>query len=135
MAIILKGNLKIGATDVEDEVTSFVFKGTRALVEIPATHGLDSTASAGDTQYMVDISYLQGSGATSLTTLLWDELATVDGELAIEGTLLPGVVGPANPKYTGTLIVSDWEYGGEVNTVGVATMSCRLKARPVKAVA
>lgn len=131
--LICKGAPKINSTDVSLQVTAITFKGSRETIDIPATFGARSSKAAGDDTYEVEISLLQDTDATAVADILWTELATTNGTITVEATLRAGAVSETNPKYTGTAIVTGWELGGEVNSVGVLTVTLPLTGRPTKA--
>lgn len=130
--IILRGNLKVNGTDVSEQVTQFVFRGTRDTIDVPATFGRRASFSAGSDKYSVTIDFLQDQDATALSVIFWDALADADGEITVAGSFEDGIVAPANPLYTATAVVNAAGMGGVVNTVATDSVTFPLTDRPVK---
>lgn len=130
--LVLTGTPEIESTDVSDQVMSIVFSGTRDSVNIPATFGTSPSFAAGNATYEVTINFLQDVDATAISEILFTELADATGTIDVGATVRAGAVSASNPKYTGTAVVTGWELGGEVNTVGTNSVTFPLTARPTK---
>lgn len=131
--LILKGNLKINGDAVPEQITSFAFKGARETINIPATFGARASVAGGADTYECEISYLQDTDATeALSMILWDALADDEGMITVAGTLRPGAIGANNPEWQATCLVTAAMLGGEVNTVGVDSVTLPCTDRPVK---
>lgn len=130
--LILKGNLKINGTDAPEQVTSFMFKGAREAVTIPATFGARQSVGAGADSYECEIGYLQDTDATALSMILWDALADDEGTITVSGTLRAGAIAVGNPEWTATCVVTAAVLGGEVNTVAVDSVTLPCTDRPTK---
>ena len=131
--LILKGNLTVNSTDVSDSVTSFMFKGSRDTVDIPATFGSSTSFAAGSDSYEVDINYFTDIATPShLTGIFWDALADDAGTVEVSGTFASGPVSETNPLYTATAVVTGVGIGGEVNTLAQDSQTFPLTGRPVK---
>lgn len=131
--LILKGNLSVDGSDVDDQVTSFKFMGERDQVTVPATFGARSSSKAGNDTYTVEIAYLQDQDSAALTQVFWDALADGDGTVTIVGSFESGAVSASNPSYTATAVVTEVGMGGAVNEVGQDTVTFPLTDRPTKA--
>lgn len=132
--LILKGNLEVNGTDVSDQVTQFKFMGARSQIDIPETFGLRASFAAGSDTYQVQIDFLQDTDATALTQILWTALADDEGTIEVAGTMRAGVVSATNPQWTATAVVTSVGVGGEVNTVGVDSVTLPLTDRPTQVV-
>lgn len=138
--VMLTGNLKMGLTpgtavDVEDAVTFLAFRGSREVIEVPATMSLGRKGvRAGSDSYEVEVGYLQDPvSASSLAVLLWEALdasTNPAGTVYYEGTLRPGPAGGGNPQYSGYFIATAGELGGEVGKLLVGRSTFRAVDRP-----
>ena len=130
--LILRGNLTIDGESVADQVTSFQFKGMRDQIEIPATFGQRKSVAGGGDSYEAEISFLQDIDAEAISQIFWNALADADGTVELAGTLKAGSVSATNPEFTVTALVTAANLGGEVNTVGVDSVTLPCLDRPVK---
>ncbi len=132
--LILRGALKVNASDVSDQVMQFKFAGARSEINVPATFGKRESFEGGSDTYTVQIDFLQDVDATALSIILWDALTDPVGTIVVSGSLRDGPVGADNPLFTATAVVTAVGLGGTVNTVGTDSVTLRLKDRPVKSI-
>ncbi len=133
--LILRGQLKVGGTDVSDEVTEFTIHGVADTIVVPSTLQSDTRNLGGAAEYSITIGYLavDGSGGV-LFPALWAALTNGTKELAFEGYMHASTgVSVINPKWTGTFIISTLELGGDVNTLSAASATFPLTGAPVMA--
>jgi hypothetical protein len=130
--LILTGDLEINDTDVSDQVMAFTVRGTRDTIDIPATLGTRKTFAGGNDQYEVEISFLQDVDATALTQIFWTALADTAGTITFGGTVRPGGAAAGNPRWEGVALVTAAAVGGEVNTVGVDSVTFPCLDRPTQ---
>jgi hypothetical protein len=130
--LVLKHNTEIDSTDVSDQVISIKFMGTRDDVVIPATGGAAKSHAAGDADYSVEITLIQDVDSSAISEILFAALADADGTIEVSGTMRAGAVSASNPSYTADAVVTGWELGGGVNTVGQHTITMPCVARPVR---
>lgn len=143
--VVLTANFKAGASagtavDQKDAILSMTIKGGRDLIELPPTFARGKTAQAGADSYEVEIEYMpDDTGAATFFAQLWDALdpaTNPTGEVYFEGTLHgTGAVSASNPKWSGTMIVTEAALGGTANTLSRKSSTFRLKARPTKVTA
>lgn len=131
--LILRGTPKINDTDVSDQVMAITFSASRDEIAIPATFGTEPSVAAGNVTYSVTIDFLQDIDATAISMILWEALADADGTITVAGTVRAGAIAAGNPEWEGTAVVTDFELGGEVNTVGTSSVTFPLTGRPTKA--
>jgi hypothetical protein len=134
MSIILKGTPEINSTDVSGQVMEIMFSGSRDSINIPATFGQRASFAAGNDTYEVTIRFLQGVTATDVSEILFAAMGDTTGTITVGATMKAGAVDTDNPKYEGTAVVTDWDIGGEVNSVGQTSVTLPLTDRPTKAV-
>lgn len=133
--LLLTGGLEIGGVDVSEQVTSFMIKASRDSIEVPATFGARKSFFAGNDSYELEIEYLQDVDATALSQIFWDAIGSAAGTVTFSGTLKDGAVSATNPEWSGTVVVTSVGLSGEVNTVGVDSVTFPIQGRPAKAVA
>ena len=131
--LVLTGTPEINSTDVSEQVMEIVFSGSRDAVNVPATFGSSPTFAAGNVTYEVEIRFLQDIDATAISDILFDALADSTGTVTVGATVRSGAVSATNPKYEATAVVTDWNLGGEVNTVGTTSVRFPLTGRPTVA--
>jgi|TARA_R110000803_G_scaffold127414_2_gene194856 hypothetical protein len=133
--LILRGNLTIDTVDVSAQVTQFKFAGARAQIDIPGTFDTRPSFAGGYDTYEVAIDYLSDTDATALTQIFWTALAADPGTIVVAGTFRTGVVSADNPLWTATAQVLMSSLGGEVNTVGLDSVTFPCLDRPIQTVA
>lgn len=113
--IQLEGNIEIGGTDYSDEITSLVINMRRNTTTRPATFGnANRSQKAGDAENSVTINFINDTVSTALQAELLAAIQTDSAELTFAATLLDEAVGADNPTYSGTMIVTDLDIGGDV---------------------
>lgn len=137
-ALVLKGNLGIGgtniatATDVSGETTAFKLSFNTDIIEVPATLSAGKRSLAGGVQYTVEIGYLSTDLADSVFSILYAAATSASKELFFVGSMRDGTVNAANPRYCGTLIVSAADLGADANALSTGTVTCVVKGAPTK---
>lgn len=131
--LILRGNLSLGSTPVEDEVTAFILKFTANDVNIPATLTKDNSHAPGARKYTIQIDYLSTDGTDgTLFPILWEAVLTETKELAFSGRMRNGAVSVSNPQWDGVLVVSAADLGGEVENLSTGSLTCTMTGEPVR---
>ena len=134
----LRGNKKIGTgaagtpADVDDQVIEFRVVAKRATVEVPRTFGARKSFRAGEDTYDLEIRFLQDTDTTALSMIFWDAIADADGTINFTATLRDGTVSASNPEWAGVAIVTGTDLGGQVDEIGVSTLTLPLLDRPTK---
>lgn len=136
--LILRGNLKLGTTsgtavEVGSEVIHFKLTAAVDQVEVKETMGTPKSARGGASDYSVTIGYLANDLAGSLFTALWDAAETATGTLYFEGSLRDDAVGVANPRWSGTLVVTEAAVGGNAEGVSESSATFPLTGAPTQA--
>lgn len=140
---VLLGNFKSGASEgtaiaQNDAIFAMTIYGQRSEIVVPPRFSTGTeTAVAGAASYYVEVDYMpDDTSATTFFSQLWDALdpaTNPTGELYFEGTLHDsGAVSADNPKWSGTLLVTDAGIGGASNSLSRRTGRFRLTGRPVK---
>lgn len=113
--IQLEGNITINAVDYSDEITSLVINMRRNTTTRPATFGnANRSQKAGDAENSITINFVNDVVGAALQQELFDAILTDSAELAFTATLKDAAVGADNPTYSGTMIVTDLDIGGDV---------------------
>lgn len=137
-ALILKGNLSLGGTniatseDASEEVTAFKLSFARDVVNVPPTLSKGKRNLAGSVEYMIEIGYLSSDIATAVFRLLYAAMISATGELFFVGSMRDAAVGTANPRYCGTMIVSQGDLGGDALALSTGSATFKLKGAPTK---
>ena len=129
--LVLKGTFTLGGTDVSDEVTGVIIKGTANDVQIPATLSAGRTHASGAKKYELQIDYLStdGDGGT-LFPALWAAVLTASKELAFTAQLRDGSTSASNPEWSGTIVVSAADVGGDQETLSTGSLTCTMTGEP-----
>lgn len=113
--IQLEGPITLGGTDYSDEITNMVIRRRRNMTTKPATFGNSrESQKAGAVVEEVTITCLNDVAAAQVWAELWDAIDTDSGELAFTARLTSAAVGADNPTFSGTLVVTGAEVGGQV---------------------
>ena len=137
-ALILKGALSLGGTniatseDVSEEATAFKLSFATNIVQVPSTLSKGERNLAGSQMWSIEIGYLSNDLATSLYRILYAAAISATGELFFQGSLRDGSVTTANPRYCGTMIVSQADVGADAEALSVGSVVCKLKGPPTK---
>lgn len=137
--ILLTGNLKVGGQAVQGAVYGFELKGSREVIERPATMDTGrKTPGAGSDMYEITLNYVSDvSATTKLGLILWEAVnaSTGDGTVTYEGTLYPGAVSATNPQFFGSFIATGVKLGGTVGQYMTDQQTYRCTDRPGKRIA
>ena len=68
----------------------------------------------------------------ALSMIFWDAIADADGTINFTATLRDGTVSASNPEWAGVAIVTGTDLGGQVDEIGVSTLTLPLLDRPTK---
>jgi len=113
--IQLEAPISIGGTDYSDEITSLIINQRRNTTTRRPTFGNANQAQkAGSWEGTVTIEFINDVLSTSLLQELNAALNTDSAELAFSGRFKSAVVGTDNPTWSGTMIVTDLDIGGQV---------------------
>ena len=119
MATQLEGTVTLGGTDVSTEVFAFTITEERSTSTRRPTFGsANESERAGAAKAMVTIDFedtLDPSASLAHQEIA-DAIRTDSGELAFEVTYKTGAVSASNPKYSGTIVCTSLETGGEVGS-------------------
>lgn len=131
--LILRGNVTINSVDVTDEVTGVHINGTANDVVIPATMGTPKSHAPGSTKYTVQFDYLSDDSSTSATLfgILWEAVDSDTKELDWTARLRTGDQSADNPEWSGTLVVSAADVGGQAEDLSSGSLTCTLTGEPV----
>lgn len=139
-ALILKGNLKLGANhagvaDMSAEVIAFKVSAKVDNIAIPATLSTPKAARGGSVEYSIDISYLStDDDSATLFRVLWAAVGSASKELYFEGSFRDDAVSATNPVWYGTFIVSGADVGGAAEGLSEGSITCIMKAAPSMAI-
>lgn len=112
--IQLEGNIQIGGTDYSDEVARLIINKRRETTERRPTFGnARRTQVAGARAESVTIEFVHDIVSTSLLAELEAALDSDSGELTFSGTFKTTAVDVDNPTWSGTMIVTDLDIGGQ----------------------
>jgi hypothetical protein len=129
----LKGNLKMGVgtatTDVSEWVTRLTVQRLRESIAIPGTlaTGQASVAAGSESDNLI-MDFFSDLSADAPFDLFEEAIMSANSELMFEGTLDPGAVGPANPKYSGTAVILGIDIGGTVGQLRTQSQTFPIKA-------
>lgn len=131
--LVCRGTFTLNSIDVSAEVTAVILKGMTNDVVVPPTLTLPTTHAAGATKYQIQIDYLADDSSTTATLfgILWTAIGTDSKELPFVVRLRTGVESPTNPQWSGTLVVSGADVGGNVEELSTGSITCTLTGAPV----
>lgn len=129
--LVCRGTFTLGGADVSAEVTGVILKGMTNDVTIPATLVAPNAHAAGAIKYEIQIDYLSDDASTgTLFPALWTAVGTDSKELTYAVRLRAGAKGPTNPSWSGTLVVSGADVGGDVGALSTGSITCTLTGAP-----
>ncbi len=129
--LVLRGTFTLGGTDVSDEVTGVHILGHVNDVQIPATLVTPVSHDGGATKYELQIDYISTDGTDGvLFPALWTAIGTDSKELAWTCLMRAGIESPTNPQWSGTIVVSGADLGGDVETLSTGSITCVLTGAP-----
>lgn len=136
--LFLKGNLKLGTSsgssvEVGDEVTHFAIGVKVDEIEVPETMGTAKGARAGAADYSVTLGYLSSPQLGGVFRRLFDGIISDSGTMYFEGTLRDAAVSAANPKWSGTFVVTEASIGGDAEALSTAQSTFPMTGAPTKA--
>ncbi len=137
-ALILKGNLSLGGSNIatseeaSEEVTAFKLSFARDVVNVPATLSKGKRNLSGSVLYSIEIGYLSSDIATAVFRLLYAAAISATGELFFVGSMRDDSVSTANPRYCGTMIVTQADLGGDALGLSTGSATFALKGAPIK---
>lgn len=120
--IQLEGTIELGPvgeslTDFSDDITSLVIvRGREQVPRQPTFGNAQRIQGAGAREDQVTINFLHDTAASNVWSQLWDALDTDDSVLEFSATLKDEAVSATNPEFTGKIVVTGLETGGEVGT-------------------
>lgn len=132
--IQIEGSVKFGPVggalvEYGDAISSCVIVTTRDQVAIPGTFGnRQASAAAGGTTREVQLTFMSATAASSFFAELEDAIESDDAELDFEFIKNDAAVGVDNKKYSGTVIVTSLENGGEVGGLRQQSQTWPIKA-------
>lgn len=129
----LKGNLMMGITDADVDISEWVTKltltRTRESIDIPATLATgQASVAAGAESATLGVDFFSDLSADAPFDLFEQAIESPTSELFFEGTLDPGAVGPDNPKYSGVAIILGLDIGGTVGQLRSQSQGYPIKA-------
>lgn len=131
--IQLEGSAKFGPVggplvDYSNQITNCVINRTRATVSSPATWGdVTTDVNAGARTETLTINFLTSVAAASFWAELWDALDTDSGELDFEIRLSDAAVGADNPEFSGTLVTTGVDTGGQAGEIRSQSQTFPIK--------
>lgn len=130
--LVCLGVFKLGGTDVSTEVTAATIQGFTNDIVVPSTLGAPTTHAAGAKHYSIQIDYLADDSSTTTTLfgILWAAVISASKELAFTVRYRPGAESATNPEWSGTLIVSGADIGGNVGELSSGSITCDLTGEP-----
>lgn len=130
--LVCRGTFTLNAIDVSAETTGVILKGFTNDVVVPATLTAGTTHAAGAKHYSIQIDYLGDDSSTTATLfgILWTAIGTASKELPFTVRLRPGAESPTNPSWSGTLVVSGADIGGQVEGLSSGSITCDLTGAP-----
>ena len=120
----LEGNITFGATDYSDQIHALRINTTRTSVaQKPTFANARESEAAGAIKETLTIMFKSSMAAASFWAELWDVIHSDTAELAFSGTLVDAVVSADNPEYSGTIVVTALETGGDVGSAREQTQT------------
>ena len=132
--IQLEGYLKFGlvtaTTDFGAQIPSLTLNMTRKKIALPATYGFATESeAAGARMNSVTINFFADPTETaSLWSMFYSAFITTSSELQWEGLQEAAVVSTTNPKWNGTLIVTDLQAFGPAGELRQNSVTFPIKA-------
>ncbi len=131
----LEGNIKFGSTTADtsynSSVTSLVITRATDIITVPKTfaNALTDSIAGGETQTLT-VNFLGDPlSASSFWAELWDAMDTDDKTLYFAGTLNDSTsVSATNPKFSGVVVVSSLDTGGQVGELRAQSQTFPIKA-------
>lgn len=126
--VVLTGDAKFGtapapATSYKSEISTIEVSEQRATVVIPPTLATAAEGKkAGAYSATVTINVIGDLQATSLYTLLRDAVRNAT-PIYMDAFLKPGAIGPANPKYSAALVVTEAKVGAASGSLSAFSLS------------
>lgn len=121
--IQLEGVTKFGLTagtliDFSSFITNCIIRYTRATVEKPGTYALAQTSQlAGSRAQEMEINFINDLTQAGFWAELWDAMDSSDGILFFEVHFDTQANSTNHPGFTGQLVVTGTEIGGEVGSL------------------
>jgi len=130
--LVCRGTFTLNSVDVSAETTGVILKGMTNDVKVPATLTNGVTHAAGARKYSIQIDYLSDDSSTTATLfgILWTAVGTASKELPFTVRLRPGAESPTNPSWSGTLVVTGADLGGNVEELSEGSLTCGLTGAP-----
>lgn len=133
--IQLEGNIKFGTTTAgtqyNSEITSLVINRTAEIITAPGTFANAITdPNAGVETQTLAVNFLGDPlSASSFINALWEAMETDEKILFWAATLtISTTVAATNPKYSGRIVVSDLDIGGDVGQLRQQSKTYPIKA-------
>lgn len=133
--IQLEGYAKFGPVggplvEYNASVTSLVINRTRNTIDVPATWAnATQDSKAGSRMEMLTLNFLSDpTSASSFWAELWDAIDTDDGELDFECNMVDAATSVSNPKFSGTIVVTGVDTGGQAGELRSQSVTFPIKA-------
>lgn len=112
----LEGAILFNSTTHSDEVTSFLLNLTRPITQVPGTFAdADGTQVLGSETGQATVTFNYQEGDTSgVHATLYAAYISDSGAIPFQARLRSGAQSATNPTYSGTVLISDLDIGGQV---------------------
>jgi hypothetical protein len=129
-ALVLTGDLMIGGLDVSDECTMFQITAKVDTITVPATLNGIEHGRGGAADYQIEIHYLSNDLAGSTFRKLWENLG---GTLTFSGKMRSAAIGPTNPEWHGSFVVTEATLGAESQKLSEGSATFPMTGPPIRA--
>jgi hypothetical protein len=112
--------VKIGTTDLSDHVASVEISVERDAIETTAFGDSGRTRIGGLEDSSISLDFHQDFDPTEVDSTIFPLVGgTASFEILPKGT----AVGSANPKFTGTVLVTEWGFGGAIGELATKSVT------------
>ena len=126
----------LASTDISAYVTSVTLSSTLDVVETTSMGSTSRTRVAGLRDNQVVLEFNQDFASGALETLIYPSDATtkIGTAVAMEVRPTSAVVGPTNPKYTFSALITEWQsLSGSVGELATVSASWPISGAITKA--
>jgi hypothetical protein len=118
--VLTNVHVKIAGVDFSDYIASIEFSDEAEEIETTAFGQTGRTRVGGLRDQSVSLDFHQNFDPSEVDATIG---ALVGGTAAIEFLPKGSAVGTANPKYTGSVLVTEWGFGGGVGELATVSVT------------